>query len=59
MGVGAFASRQAIAGGSAAHAASLAVREQLLAVAARALKLHRTQLYRLMEKLGIARADSD
>ena len=37
MGVGAFASRQAIAGGSAAHAASLAVREQLLAVAARAL----------------------
>ena len=37
MGVGAFASRQAIAGGSAAHTASLAVREQLIAVAARAL----------------------
>ena len=37
MGVGAFASRQAIAGGSAAHAASLAVRKQLLALAARAL----------------------
>jgi carbon-monoxide dehydrogenase large subunit len=37
MGVGAFASRQAIAGGSAAHVASLAVREKLLAVAARAL----------------------
>ena len=37
MGVGAFASRQAIAGGSAVHGASLAVREQLLTVAARAL----------------------
>jgi aerobic carbon-monoxide dehydrogenase large subunit len=37
MGVGAFASRQAIAGGSAAHSASLVVREKLLAVAARAL----------------------
>jgi aerobic carbon-monoxide dehydrogenase large subunit len=37
MGVGAFASRQAIAAGSAVHGASLAVREQLLAVAARAL----------------------
>jgi carbon-monoxide dehydrogenase large subunit len=37
MGVGAFASRQAIAGGSAAHAASLAVREQVIEVAAQAL----------------------
>jgi carbon-monoxide dehydrogenase large subunit len=37
MGVGAFASRQAITGGSAVHSASLVVREQLLAVAARAL----------------------
>ena len=37
MGVGAFASRQAIAGGSAAHTASLAVREKVIAVAARAL----------------------
>jgi carbon-monoxide dehydrogenase large subunit len=37
MGVGAFASRQAIAGGSAAHAASLAVRDRLIQVAARAL----------------------
>jgi len=37
MGVGAFASRQAIAAGSAAHAASLAVREKVVALAARAL----------------------
>jgi carbon-monoxide dehydrogenase large subunit len=37
MGVGAFASRQAVAGGSAAHNASLAVRDKLIAVAARAL----------------------
>jgi len=37
MGVGAFASRQAIAAGSAAHTASLTVREQVVALAARAL----------------------
>jgi carbon-monoxide dehydrogenase large subunit len=37
MGVGAFASRQAIAGGSAAHSASRAVREKVVAVAAKAL----------------------
>jgi carbon-monoxide dehydrogenase large subunit len=37
MGVGAFASRQAIAAGSAAHEASLVVREQVIAVAANAL----------------------
>ena len=37
MGVGAFASRQAIAAGSAAHSASLAVREKIIAVAAKAL----------------------
>jgi aerobic carbon-monoxide dehydrogenase large subunit len=37
MGVGAFASRQAIAAGSAAHNASVAVREQIVALAARAL----------------------
>lgn len=37
MGAGAYASRQAITGGSAVRGASLVVREQLLAVAARAL----------------------
>ena len=37
MGVGAFASRQAIAAGSAAHTASLAVRKKVVALAARAL----------------------
>jgi len=29
----------------------------MISVAARALGLHRTQLYRLMDKLGIARDD--
>ncbi len=37
MGFGAFASRQALTAGSAAHTASLAVRERIVAMAARAL----------------------
>jgi transcriptional regulator with PAS, ATPase and Fis domain len=37
--------------------AALARANQVVSVAARALGLHRTQLYRLMEKYGIARTD--
>ena len=39
--------------------AALAQANGVVAAAAKALGLHRTQLYRLMEKLGIARADGD
>ena len=37
--------------------AALARANNVVSVAARALGLHRTQLYRLMDKHGIARAD--
>ena len=37
--------------------AALARANQVISVAARALGLHRTQLYRLMEKYGIARSE--
>jgi transcriptional regulator with PAS, ATPase and Fis domain len=42
-----------------AVAAALARANHVVSVAARALGLHRTQLYRLMEKHGIARGDDE
>jgi transcriptional regulator with GAF, ATPase, and Fis domain len=40
-----------------AVAAALARASNVVSVAARALGVHRTQLYRLMEKYGISRPD--